>query len=387
MGPFDPLNLTGDGRTSGVHSPEWLQRAWILQLRRHYDIFNWEYLGSQLRPPILRIGAAGGRLGEWDPRNRTITLSEQHILAHPWETVLDTLRHEMAHQYVDEVLGLSHAPPHGEPFARACRLLRCDARPAAAREDMGRIEHSPAERDKILSRVKDLLALAGSPNEHEAANAMRLAHKYLLKYNLDLAQLDADSSYEFRHLGKSSPRIQEYEYTLSNILQSHFFVLVLWISSFDARRNKAGRVLQIAGTPENLEMAEYVYDYVMRLGESLWEERKRSARRERVPGRPGAGPRGTKFQYLAGLFRGFEDKLAAGQQNLEEEHGLVWLGDPELKGYFDYLHPRTSSISYTGVSRSDQYRAGVEDGRDIHIRRGISQSRGNRGRMLPGPGS
>ena len=367
------------------HPPEWLHAAWICQLRWHYDLCNEEYLGGQLRAPVIRINSSRRSLGQWEPQHRTLAISEGHILEHPWESVVDTLRHEMAHQYVDEVLELSDAPPHAEPFAKACRLLRCDAAASADRAGLGRIDRSTAERDRMLTRIKELLALAGSPNEHEAANAMRLAHKYLLRYNLDMAQIEGRNTYAMRHLGKPSRRLQEYEYTLSSILQDHFFVLAIWTFSYDARCDMSGRILQISGTPENLEMSEYVYDYLLGVSESLWKERRRATAGN---GRARKGERrGTKFQYLAGLLRGFQEKLDRQDEELEQEHGLIWLGDPELRKYFDHLHPRTRSVARSGVSHSDQYRAGVEDGHEIQIRRGIRHDAGNRGRRLMGPGT
>ena len=352
-----------------------LEAAWARQLRWHYEFFNYDYLASQLRPPVILISDSGGRLGEWSALHRTISISRRHILEHSWDEVLQTLRHEMAHQYVDEVLELAGAPPHGEPFLKACRLLRCD--PRASVKGLQPLAGSDAERDRMLQRVKELLALAGSPNEHEAANAMRMAHKYLLKYNLDIAQLDEARGYTTRWLGQSARRIQEYEYTLAALLQDHFFVLAIWTYSYDALTDAPGRILEIAGTPENLEMAAYVYDYVMGVATRLWEERRR--RRDRT--------RGTKLQYLAGLLRGLKDKLDAQRTELREEHGLIWLGDPELKSYYRWLHPRTRTVTTGGVSRNNSYHAGVRDGREITIRRGIGGGSADRGRMLPGPGS
>ncbi|MBI4602724.1 MAG: DUF2786 domain-containing protein [Planctomycetes bacterium] len=352
-----------------------LQSAWIRRLRWHYDSYNYDYAGKRLKPPILRIGDSRDRLGEWDARTRAITISAHHILSHPWDTVLDTLRHEMAHQYVEEVLGLPGAPPHGEPFQRACRILRAEPSPAAAPGSLGRLDESSEERDKILSRVKELLALAGSPNEHEAANAMRMANKYLLKYNLDLAELERERRFGTRRLGSSSARIQEYEYTLGHILQDHFFVMVIWTNSYDPLRNMPGRVLEISGTPENLDVAEYVYRYVMDLREPLWREHCRS--RE---------ARGTRIQYLAGLLRGLQQKLDAQRKELKEDLGLVWLGDPALKEHYRYLYPRVSSIGLSGVRRSDGFHAGVSDGREITIHRGVEGAAVNRGTLLPGRG-
>ena len=360
--------------------PGELQASWIRQLAWHYDLINYQFLDSALRPPTFRLSESIRKLGEWNPVHRTLTIGFEHIWTNSWEAVLDTMRHEMAHQYVHEILGLVHAPPHGAAFELACKKLRCDASATAEPDGTERLEESTAERDKILARIRDLFALAGSPNEHEAANAMRMAQKYLLKYNLELADLDRSRGYRMRFLGECSARTQEYEYTLSTILKKHFFVQVIWTHSYDARDDRAGKLLEIYGTPQNLDVAEYVYEYVMRVAESLWDERKHELVRSRAPGQ-----RGTRLQYLAGLLRGLLQKLDSQQHELSEDHGLVWAGDERLKEFYRHHNPRIGSVSTSGVSRNGQFNAGVRDGREITIRRGVSDAAAERGRRIEGP--
>ena len=136
-----------------LHVPPWLQAAWVGQLRHHFDFCNYQYLGYKLKRPLIELGFSLQRLGQWNGALRRITISTRHILEHPWESVLDTLRHEMAHQYVEEVLGHPAGSPHGEAFAHACHLLRIDPASTAAPGTLGKIEESSAERDKIVSRV------------------------------------------------------------------------------------------------------------------------------------------------------------------------------------------------------------------------------------------
>lgn len=359
--------------------PGVLQAAWLHQLRRFYDLYNWSYLNSRLRRPLFRLGLSSETLGLWDGSVRTITISFRHILSHPWERVLETLRHEMAHQYVDDVLGRRGETSHGAGFREAAHLLRVPAAGTTAdgttaAGSLGALEGSTAERDKILSRVKLLLALAKSPNEHEAASAMRMANRYLLEYNLDLTRGEAPLRYATRHLGRSSGRIQEYEYCLGHILEDHFFVRVIWTVSYDAILDRTGRVMQISGTPENLEMAEYVYHYVLNVAERLWEARRKA------PGFSG----GTRLQYLAGLVRGLQEKLEAQKVELREESGLVWLGDKDLSSYYRYVNPRVTKTTTGGVSRGERYHEGVRDGREITIHKGLGEDRARRGRILPG---
>src|SRR3954463_9965014 len=95
---------------------EELKRACLRRLSRDWACFNYWYLGERLRPPVFSLESAEARWGQWSPATRTISISERHIVEAPWETVLETLKHEMAHQYVDEVLKLEGALPHGEAF-------------------------------------------------------------------------------------------------------------------------------------------------------------------------------------------------------------------------------------------------------------------------------
>ena len=352
--------------------PPSLHVAWVHSLRFHFNYFNYAYLDSKLKAPVFVIGSSAGKLGEWNPNARTITISEYHILSHPWNQVCDTLRHEMAHQYASEVLK-ADSPPHGEAWTRACHMLRIEPEARAALGSLGRIEESSSERDKMLQRVKELLALAGSPNEHEATNAMRMAQKYLLKYNLDLRELGPARRYGTRFLGKCQGRFQEYEHTLATILQEHFFVLVVYAWSYDPIKNQRGRILNVSGTPENLEIADYVYHYLLGLLDPLWKAHRQKH----------GTASGTRLQYWAGLLHGLERKLAEQSKQLSKEQGLIWIGDQQLKDYYAYMHPATKRGSGpSGVSRGEGFHAGVRDGRTINIRKGVTGESTTRGRLL-----
>ena len=58
--------------------------------------------------------------------------------------------------------------------------------------------------------------------------------------------------------------------------------------------DKPGKRLQICGTEQNLEIASYVYDYVMGAAGPLWEAHKAATSTKKKR-------RGTRLQYLAGL--------------------------------------------------------------------------------------
>ena len=99
------------------------------------------------------------------------------------------------------------------------------------------------------------------------------------------------------------------------------------------------------------------------------------------------GPsRGTRLQYFASVLRGLQEQLDSQRQELKQEQGLIWLGDPQLEERYKYLHPSIRKFQPSGVRRSDGFHAGVADGREITIRRGVSDAAESRGRLLPGGG-
>ncbi len=360
----------GRARPGGLEVPPELQRAWLCQLREFFALYNCSYLDFKLKTTLFRLDFESDRLGQWDGANRTISISVRHILSHPWGRVMETLRHEMAHMYAEEVLGAGAGEPaHGPAFQEACRLLRVDPFGSASEASLGTLEASSAERDKILSRVKLLLALAKSPNEHEAANAMRMANRYLLKYNLELVEAGRPRNYVTRQLGTCRARVQEYEYVLARILQDHFFVEVIWAMSYDPLRNVSGSVLEVCGTRANVEMAEHAYRFVMNFAERSWEHRKRS----------GGATGGTKLQYLSGLIEGFYEKLNSQRNELAQEYALVWRGDSGLKEYFRYMHPHVCSVRVRGVSRNEVFESGRREGRRLTIHRPLGGASGGGG--------
>ena len=65
--------------------------------------------------PVFAFTDGSHRLGSWNRLHRTISLSRRMVFEQPWSVVREVLKHEMAHQYVDEVLRI-----HDETRAWPC---------------------------------------------------------------------------------------------------------------------------------------------------------------------------------------------------------------------------------------------------------------------------
>jgi hypothetical protein len=352
-----------------------LETALLRELRASYQDLNASYFKRALRPASIRLSDNGARLGQWDPTHRSIEMSRTLIVSQAWGSVLEVLKHEMAHQYVHEVLGRTAEPAHGPAFREVCERLGIDARASGMPQPESQGGSSEPGHLKILERVSQLLALAQSSNAHEAQAATNLAQKLMLKYNLESSALGARRGYDFRHLGSPSGRITESERVLSIILGEHFFVEVIWVPVYRPLEKKRGQVLEICGTPANLEMAAYVHAFLTQAAERLWIEHKRSANI--------AGNRDRRT-YLAGVMEGFRDKLAV-ETRKHKEQGLVWVGDADLEAFYRRRHPHIRHSRTAGHLRTDAHVAGRSAGRRLVLHRGIhaESARGRGPALLP----
>ena len=360
-----------------------LYEAWNRKLYQWWHYYNEQYADEALRAPLISLSQAGHELGHWDGAHRRLTISARHIERDPWLEVMETLRHEMAHQYVDEMLrpsGDHHRSddppgpdadaerPHGAAFARACERLRCSAR--------SRGKSSPAPQDdRILRVLQKILALGASPNEHEAQAAVNKARRLLLRYNVDLVELDRERAFEARTLGAVKGRRASYELWLALLLQDFFFVEALWVHSYEALAEKPGTVLRIYGTPTNLEMAAYVYDYLSGLLGRIWQAYKE---------REGLRGNRERQRFYAGVLEGFYHKLQEQETTIRAAGALVWRGDSQLRRYYRYLNPHVRTYRGRGVVASAAYRDGVQEGRQVEIRRPVASSSDGFGGYLGG---
>lgn len=348
-----------------------LEAALLHELREQYRLLASTHFKGALEPPQIELVASRARLGRWIEATRTIELSRALVLDQPWGVVVEVLKHEMAHQYVCEVLGERGETAHGPTFRAICDRLGIDAA-AAGMPDAPRPEKTEQQR-KVGDRIARLLALAESPNVHEAEAAMAAAQKLLLKHNIDLQSARTAQGYVWKHLGTPTGRTTEAERVLSLLLGKHFFVEAIWIPVYRVREGKRASVLEICGSAENVEIAEYVHGYLLTTAERLWREHKAKL------GIVGNRDRRT---FLAGVMTGMSEKLAR-EAKASEEAGLVWVGDGELSTYFRKRHPHVRHVRYAGQRRSEAYAHGREAGQKIVIHKGMHERPTERGLALP----
>ncbi len=351
-------------------SAELLVQA-LRQVRQTYREFNLSLFSGKLQLPQFEWSESGRQWGAWTQASRSLSLSPR-LIGRGWGELMEVLKHEMAHQYVAEVLGQPLAEgPHGPAFREVCRERGIDARASGDPDAPVGGTADAEQKEAVLTRIEHLLALAKSENQHEAENAMSQARRLMLKYNLE--QGVRASEYTFRHVGTPTGRRLAWQRVLANVLSEHFFVEVIIVPVYRPHEGKRGSVLELCGSKANLEIAGYAHDFLEQTAFALWKRHKKTQ---------GIRLDRDKQSFLYGVMSGFASKLAADAVRNQEE-GLVWLGDPRLAEYFRARHPYMRQVSGRGRLREGAFSAGHAAGERIVLHRGVEAgSTGGAPRLL-----
>lgn len=345
-----------------------LERSLVHELRRTWLTLNVNHFRGALRMPAFSMLDARSFWARWIEGVRTIEVSRRLVLEQPWTVVVEVLKHEMAHQFVSEVLK-EYEVPHGPAFQDVCERLGIDARASGLPQQA---ELTPGT-ERIVQRVSKLLALAQSDNQHEAEAAAAAAQRMMLKHNLERSDATELPQYGFRQLGRVTGRVTEWERRLGNLLGEHFFVDVIWVPAFRPLDGKRGSVLEVIGSQENLELAEYVHGFLSGTAERLWTQHKKAQ-----------GVSGNKDRrvFMAGVMAGFADKLAQ-QAERHAAEGLVWVPEAGRSHYTRRRHPYVRNVSHGGHRKNEAFGEGRKAGREIVLHRGMHKGSGRGGRLLP----
>lgn len=319
-------------------------------LKHAWGTLNGTLFRGALRPAVIEL-SDGARLGSWTRRTRTIALGRGLVEGQPWPVVVEVLKHEMAHQYVDEVLRVTDETAHGRAFRKVCADIGAD--PRAAGTPVAEVE------DAAVRKVRKLLALAQSGNRHEAEAAAKAAHKWMRKHNIDV--LGDPTTFGVRVVGRAAWRHQAWEKALAGLIAQHFFVHAVWVPAWLG--DKWGKQLELSGRPENLDLAEHVHALVSEVADRSWRAHKR---RRGSKGRE-------RGRYLAGVVMGFGEQLA-GEAAALEETGLVWVGDPHLDEFLGRRYPRLRAGRGVRVRGDAAWQSGREAGRKLVLNKPIPGS-------------
>ncbi len=343
------------------------QRVWLRQLLAEHQQICWLHRLT-LKAPVFEITEDASRAGSWSAGFASLKMAGWLIRDHSWDVVLEVLKHEMSHQYVHEVMGRYHEKPHGPAFQGACQRL--GVHPQFWRAT-GRIplflKDEDAQPLAILTKVEKLLSLAQSANEHEAALAMEKANTLLRKHNINRIEQGITTDYDYLIINGGKKRITAVQRAIAVILRDFFYVKVVMGRQFDAASGQTFRVIELIGAAENLVVAEYVYFFLVKRLEALWQEYRTLSQ----------APVREKRSYQLGVIKGFQGRLRSQEQQAmaapnPESNALICNQDQGLVCYYQRRHPRLKNVRHRGGKiHGRSYQAGEAQGENLIIHKAV----------------
>ena len=285
------------------------------------DTYN---LAQYIKPATLRLVKSQTNMGTWNPNTRIISLNMKLFNDYSWQEIIEVLKHELAHQLQWEHFGYklsSHDGAHGKLFQQACEMIAVAqwARGARAHidpkiptlEELCADTHSPWE-----IKIKKLLNLSQSSNEHEARLALEKARELSQKNHLwCLDHLDSHPQIHSHSISLNTKRRTAFHVFLAKILGEFFDVRPIFSYEWSTTRHCDLLVLDLIGHPKELLMADYVYHYLMNSFAQLWQQRKQYLLDQPTPPQ---SLRVAKSSYYQGLMNGFYSSLK-NQHNTTDE--------------------------------------------------------------------
>lgn len=342
----------------------------VAQLVREHRRICWQHR-VDLPLPLIEIASVTSYWGQWQPAFRTIALAERLIRCHPWEVVLNVLRHEMAHQLVSTAPGDGRA--HGPAFHQACERLGVpeEYRCAGGALPLTRPLPDPLAHDRtrgLLEKVRKLLALSESANENEAVLALRKARELLSRHHLPAEGEPSRCCSKVINLKRQ--RLAGHHRLLATILIDFFQVEVVLATTFEPATGREYKCLDLIGRPGQVKVAEYVHAFLTGRLTTLWQQH-----RKKCAAAIGAG----RNSFYLGVLKGFQEKLTGGRGRTAghtpaegEEHWPIPGPDRERDRYLALRYPRLRSGRRRAISIDGElYRAGREQGRRLELHTGL----------------
>lgn len=260
------------------------------------------------------------------------------------------------------------------------------------------------DKEAIILKIKKLFALARkNPNPHESEAAAAKAQELLLQYNLSEEQLDAFRSKTERitrqyYTGHQTPNgLQEVRWkiqladavaknNLCKVVHHPYLKKISWI-----------------GTEPNIEISKYLYEVLVNdiefLADKLWKdiltvrdiENKSGKELFTDPSLRRVHGRVWKKSFYLGMVRSLTDRLTTNLNNLKTNsniNALVVLNSEAINRFVYEEFGRLSRGNWGtgGQFNNSAYRTGVEKGKSLQFRKGVSGYGGSIGPKQIGGG-
>lgn len=289
-------------------------------------------------------------LGYFDPEFYELGFHQQLMFVNRGQ-LLNVIRHELAHYIAFIDYGILKTP-HSEEFRNLCKKMGWGPEVYSRSCSLDN-EHPQAEEENvILRKIQKLMALATSGNCYEAEQAMIKAQQMLLKHNIDSRYLGEDGEVMVLSRVMKQKKAGAMMSAIAQILKT-FFVTTVY------NRGTTYTHLEIAGTKVNVEIAEYVAEFLQTELEKLWQQMRQKMRLKGIIARN---------SFLLGVAKGYCDKVSALKQSYSaEEARALMILEKQLVGAKEMIYPRLSESRSSRAYCHESEALGKMAGRNLTI--------------------
>lgn len=306
------------------------------------------------------------KIGYFDSSNYEIGLNSNLIFSVKEPVLKDILRHELAHY----ITMLKHGDvlPHGKEFQSICQFYNWNKSISKASMNIELANNEltgDLKTEKMISKIKNLLRLSQSDNEHEAKLATVKANELMLKHNLERVSCfknrDPESHEETIYIDTVYTSKKR-----NSKLSAIYSVLTHFLVSPVINYTSEGVRLEIAGNKTNIEIGKYIAEFLNRELDKLWAIAKYKNNLKGLK---------QKNSFFAGVARGFDQKMHQQNSNLssQESSSLILIKE-DLKIKTDKIYGRLRSSTSKNTIDRTSLNLGQNAGKNLTIHKGLTST-------------
>lgn len=279
------------------------------------------------------------------------------------------IRHEIAH-YLTFICHGTTFQPHGSAFKTTCENLGWGEEVSKASFCLEEGEAVNIEESGVFRKVQKLMALATSSNKNEAEQAMIKSQQLLLKHNIESKYIDGEEEEKIYVKRIMKQKRENAKMRSIAIILETFFVGVVYVRGGDFI------YLEILGSAVNLEIAEYVANFLDQEMDNLWDEARRYSY---VPLKGAVA----KNSFFLGLAKGYCNKIQALKREYDNNITQALLViEKKLVDARAMVYPRLTSTKSQRSHCQQSSALGEMMGRQLSIHPAVGKTSTNPQRLL-----
>lgn len=293
------------------------------------------------------------KLGFFDSNFFRIGINK-HILGNS-SLLTEVLQHEIAH-FITHIDYPNISTPHGYEFHKTCQSFGFSDEVSKAATHLESIENDKKNNKKLIKKFEKLNALSTSDNPYEAelalAKAREIQSQILFK--------DTDSEFVVLPLF-SEKRASTTMQAIQSILSEYSLFSII-------NQGTNYSTLEVLGTSENCELAEYLTNYLKRTFIELYKKAQRTK-----------GLRGIreKNSFILGVTSGIKKKIQKVEINPSDSNELI-KAEKQLLVHAEIFYNKLSSRKSGSIIDRRAKNIGIKAGQSVQIKEGIKEPKRTR---------